>query len=98
MTSPAASTPVLAEPEQELSPEEEAKRQLLSDLDNDARLTILDSELYDALCECDDPDFDPYLAALDEDYFKSYTACKDPDCEVHGTPYGSPFNPNDYHY
>ena len=97
-SAPAAKTAILAEPEQELSPEEEARRQLLFDLDNDPRYTILDSEIYDLMCECDAPDFDPYLAALDEDYFKSYTGCKDPECEVHGDPPKIDFDPNDFHY
>ncbi len=95
---PTATTEALAEPEQELSPEEQVRHQLLIDLDTDPRFTIFDSPIYDFMCECDDPDFDPYRAALDEDYFKSYTACRDPDCEVHcGSP-EIPFNPNDYHF
>ena len=95
---PAAKTAVLAEPEQELSPEAEARRRLLFDLNNNPRYTIFDSEIYDFMSECDAPDFDPYLAALDEDYFKSYTGCKDPECEVHGESPEIDFDPNDFHY
>ena len=94
----AATSAVTSEHEQPTDPEEEARRQLLFDLDNDPRYTILDSEIYDLMCECDAPDFDPYLAALDEDYFKSYTGCKDPECEVHGDPPKIDFDPNDFHY
>ena len=97
-SAPAAPTAVLTEPKQEPGPEAEAKRRLLIDLDNDPRFTVFDSEIYEFMNECDDPDFDPYLAALDEDYFKSYTACKDPECEVHGDPPEIDFDPNDYHY
>ena len=95
---PTTSTAVLAEPEQDLTPEEQTRRQLLFDLDNDPRYTIFDSEIYDFMCECDDPDFDPYLAAVNEDYFKSYTACKDSECEVHGRPLEVNLDPNDHHY
>lgn len=98
VSTPTATTAVLAETEQELTPEEQVKRQLLIDLETDPRYTVFDSEIYDFMCECDDPDFDPYLAALDENYFKSYTACKEPDCEVHGGPPEIDFDPNDYHY
>ena len=94
----AATSAVTSEHEQPAGPEEEARRQLLFDLDNDPRYTILDSEIYDLMCECDAPDFDPYLAALDEDYFESYTGCKDPECEVHGDPPKIDFDPNDFHY
>ena len=95
---PAAKTAILAEPEQDLSPEEEARRRILFDLDNDPRYTIFDSEIYGFMNECDDPDFDPYLAALDEDYVKSYTGCNDPECEVHGESPEIDFDPNDFHY
>ena len=80
-------------------PEAEARRrQILFDIHNDPVYTILDSEIYDLMCECKHPDFDPHLAALDEDYFQSFTACKDSDCVVHGEDSEVGFEPNDFHY
>ena len=94
-TTPAADTAVLDEPEEQ--PESQAEAGLI-DGSPDSWLAVYDSDLYEFMSECDDPDFDPYLAAIDEEYFKSYTGCKDPECEVHGEPVEIDFDPNDYHY
>ena len=81
------------------NPEAEARRrQVLFDINNDPWYTILDSEIYDLMCECEHPDFDPHLAAFDEDYFQSFTDCTDPECVVHGENPEIHFNPNDFHY
>ena len=95
----ATSTAVLPEPEQASDPEAEARRRkILFDINNDPWYTILDSEIYDLMCECEHPDFDPHLAAFDEDYFQSFTDCTDPECLVHGEDPEIDFDPNDFHY
>ena len=89
----------LPETEQESDPEAEARRRkVLFDINNDPWYTILDSETYDLMCECEHPDFDPHLAAFDDDYFQSFTDCTDPKCLVHGEDSEIDFDPNDFHY
>ncbi len=80
-------------------PEAEARRrQVPFDINNDPWYTILDSQIYALMCECEHPDFDPHLAAFDEDYFQSFTDCTDPECVVHGDSSEIDFDPNDFHY
>ena len=95
---PPTQTAVLPEPEQ--LPEPEANRDVVIDIYNDPGLSIFDSELYEFMNACEDPDFDPYQAALDEEYAQSYNGCKDPECEVHGErePDEFEFDPRDFHY
>ena len=83
-------------PEQQ--PEPDANRGIDIENDVDYWLAVYDSDLYEFMNECEDPDFDPYLAAIDEEYFKSFTGCKDPECMVHGEPPEIDFDPNDYRY
>ena len=89
-------TAVLDKPEQQ--PEPDANRGIDIENDVDYWLAVYDSDLYEFMNECEDPDFDPYLAAIDEEYFKSFTGCKDPECMVHGEPPEIDFDPNDYRY
>ena len=86
----------MEKPEQQ--PGAEANRGIDIENDVDSWLAVYDSELYEFMNECEDPDFDPYLATIDEEYFKSFTGCSDPECEVHGEPPEIDFDPNDYRY
>ncbi len=84
VTVPAASTAVLAEPEQQSDYEIDPRIDVARDIDY--WLDIYDSPRYDFMNECEHPDFDPYAATINEEYFQSFTDCQDSECEVHGSP------------
>ena len=92
---PAASTPVLDEPEQQSEPETTDAAPVYIDTGDPL---YIDEERLEFFEACYDPDFDPYEATRNENYAQSYTGCKDPDCGVHGNPPELEFDPNDYHY
>ena len=92
---PAASTPVLDEPEQQSEPETTDAAPVYIDTGDPL---YIDEERLEFFEACYDPDFDPYEATRNENYAQSYTGCKDPECEVHGDPPEIEFDPNDYHY
>lgn len=88
---PAASTAVLDEPEQQ--PESQSSGVEPIYIGDDP--FYLESDLLMAFDGCEDPDFDPYRAIHDEEYARTYD-CPDSECEVHGEP--PDFDPNAHHY